>query len=280
MKKARLLVIEKEYTDAAKGNQIMKHRVESNDNGDDEIASTLKEIRIAKRELQALQKKVESHTQVSRLIDKKYSLYRNRFILRTGEIPEMDLMEKPYVDVSFLGAEGEKVEAEGVSEEETEEIPVESLEESGEPEEVMVGSTEEVEEPEVVRESTEEVTDEEITTEEVTTEEVTTERPEEVSVEETIEDDRTINEHFEDEQDPYDNIQPDDYDYDEFYDEDRYDEDHYDDYNDPYDNPNFSSEPDEYDTEVDSQHAFSIDFPIRHSNPHEINVSFLIFNQQ
>ena len=273
----------------------MKHRVESNDNGDDEIASTLKEIRIAKRELQALQKKVESHTQVSRLIDKKYSLYRNRFILRTGEIPEMDLMEKPYVDVSFLGAEGEKVEAEGVSEEETEEIPVESLEESGEPEEVMVGSTEEVEEPEVVRESTEEVTDEEITTEEVTTEEVTTEevtteevtteevtteRPEEVSVEETIEDDRTINEHFEDEQDPYDNIQPDDYDYDEFYDEDRYDEDHYDDYNDPYDNPNFSSEPDEYDTEVDSQHAFSIDFPIRHSNPHEINVSFLIFNQQ
>ena len=110
MKKVRLLLVEEEYIEATKGNELMKRYVESNSNGDDEIASTLKEIRIAKRELQALLKKVNSHAQVSSLIDKKYSLYRNRFILRTGTIPEMELMEKPYVDVSFLGQVEEEVE--------------------------------------------------------------------------------------------------------------------------------------------------------------------------
>ena len=60
-----MLLVEKEYIEATKGNQLMKQYVASNSNGDDEIASTLKEIRIAKRELQNLLKKVNSRAQMS-----------------------------------------------------------------------------------------------------------------------------------------------------------------------------------------------------------------------
>lgn len=268
MKKARLLLVEEEYIEATKGNELMKRYVESNSNGDDEIASTLKEIRIAKRELQALLKKVNSHAQVSSLIDKKYSLYRNRFILRTGTIPEMELMEKPYVDVSFLGQ----------VEEEVENVVVEngSDEERIEGEENMEGSKGEV--------NMEGSKGEENTGEDGTDE------YDSVSEEDIRSQDEPVNEPVERDMNQEDEMYPDDYDesYDDHYDDnyddaynepydDDYDDTYDDHYDDVYDNPNPSKKSEEYDIEIDSQNKFTIDFPVRHSHPLEINVFLLHF---
>ena len=56
-----------------------------------------------------------------------------------------------------------------------------------------------------------------------------------------------------------------------------YDDDYDDTYDDVYDNPNPSKKSEEYDIEIDSQNKFTIDFPVRHSHPLEINVFLLHF---
>ena len=280
-----MLLVEKEYIEATKGNQLMKQYVASNSNGDDEIASTLKEIRIAKRELQNLLKKVNSRAQMSSLIDKKYSLYRNRFILRTGEIPEMELMEKPYADVSFLrpveneGVESvnDKMENEVVTDVESDEVTDVENEEA---ENEVV--TDEVEN-EVTDVENEEAESDEVT-DEVENAVVTDVENDEVNEDvQSVSDEVTDIEEYDSAQEdespdsymnPEDETYPDDYD--ERY-EDDYD--HYDAYDDAYDetfdNPNPNKEPEEYDLEVDSQFKFSIDFPVRHSHPLAINVVLL-----
>ena len=62
----------------------------------------MKDIMNAKEELKKLREKVQARGQISFQIDKKYSLYRNRYILRTGEIPSMECMSKPYSDTAYL----------------------------------------------------------------------------------------------------------------------------------------------------------------------------------
>ena len=79
----------------------MKQRCEDNSNKD-EYSSLSRNLRIAKRELDEFTKQIKQRRGHSFLIDKRYSLYRNRYILRTGDIPDMDIMKKPYADISFL----------------------------------------------------------------------------------------------------------------------------------------------------------------------------------
>ena len=106
----------------------MKQRCEDNSNKDD-YSSLSRNLRIARRELDELNKQIKRRRNQSYQIDKRYSLYRNRYILRTGVIPEMDLMKKPYTDISFLLKKEEveevKEEVEEVKEEELREIEVE-----------------------------------------------------------------------------------------------------------------------------------------------------------
>ena len=111
--------MKKKYDEAAKGLEVFRQRVESNKNGDESIVSKLRQAERVKKELKELKMRLKERSQMSRSIDRKYALYRSRYILRTGEIPSMDIMEKSYADVQFLkegnGYVGESVD-EGMDE--------------------------------------------------------------------------------------------------------------------------------------------------------------------
>ena len=111
--------MKKKYDEAAKGLEVFRQRVESNKNGDESIVSKLRQAERVKKELKELKMRLKERSQMSRSIDRKYALYRSRYILRTGEVPSMDIMEKSYADVQFLkegnGYVGESVN-EGVNE--------------------------------------------------------------------------------------------------------------------------------------------------------------------
>ena len=53
----------------------------------DMIDEKLRKVKMASKELDELMQALRLRYQRSILIDKKYALYRNRYILRTGEIP-------------------------------------------------------------------------------------------------------------------------------------------------------------------------------------------------
>lgn len=94
--------MKEKYDEAAKGLEVFRQRVESNKNGDESIVSKLRQAERVKKELKELKMRLKERSQMSRSIDRKYALYRSRYILRTGEIPSMDIMEKSYADVQFL----------------------------------------------------------------------------------------------------------------------------------------------------------------------------------
>lgn len=107
-----------------------------------------------------------------------------------------------------------------------------------------------------------------------------------VSEEDIRSQDEPVNEPVERDMNQEDEMYPDDYDesYDDHYDDnyddaynEPYDDDYDDTYDDVYDNPNPSKKSEEYDIEIDSQNKFTIDFPVRHSHPLEINVFLLHF---
>lgn len=65
----------------------MKKRCTENTNSDDELSNLTRDIKNAFKELERLRQSVSSKLYQSKLIDKKYALFRNRYILRTGEEP-------------------------------------------------------------------------------------------------------------------------------------------------------------------------------------------------
>ena len=107
---------------AENGNKVMKDRIFEGENNLDLLDEKLREVKMASKELDDLMQTLRSRLQRSLLIDKKYALYRNRYILRTGEVPPSDLLENPYIDVEYVKEEenegmnqGEPVEEEGAS---------------------------------------------------------------------------------------------------------------------------------------------------------------------
>ena len=87
----------------------MQKRCEESSRKED-FSSLAREVRLAKKELAAFQTQVRQRYAQSKRIDKKYSLFRNRYILRTGEEPVMELMNKPYSDISFMMTKNEEEE--------------------------------------------------------------------------------------------------------------------------------------------------------------------------
>ena len=80
----------------------MKKRCTENTNSDDELSTLTRDIKNAFKELERLRQSVSSKLYQSKLIDKKYALFRNRYILRTGEEPDMSILKELYTDVSFM----------------------------------------------------------------------------------------------------------------------------------------------------------------------------------
>ena len=100
----------------------MKDRIFEGENNLDLLDEKLREVKMASKELDDLMQTLRYRLQRSLLIDKKYALYRNRYILRTGEVPPSDLLENPYIDVEYVKEEenegmnqGEHVEEEEAS---------------------------------------------------------------------------------------------------------------------------------------------------------------------
>ena len=108
----------------------MRKRCEENENSDDSLGSIAKDIKDTMKEMKHIRDTVSAKLYQSRLIDKKYALYRNRYILRTGEEPDMSILKELYTDVSFLKPASQEV-AEGSSEVIEESVPA-----SGEGQEV------------------------------------------------------------------------------------------------------------------------------------------------
>ena len=104
----RVDALKKTYEEATKGLAVFRQRVESNENGDELVSSKLRQAERVKKELKELKLRLKERSQMSRSIDRKYALYRSRYILRTGEIPSMDILEESYADVRFL-REGDEV---------------------------------------------------------------------------------------------------------------------------------------------------------------------------
>lgn len=109
---------------AENGNKVMKDRIFEGEKNLDLLDEKLREVKMASKELDDLMQTLRYRLQRSLLIDKKYALYRNRYILRTGEIPSSDLLENPYIDVEYVKEEesegmnqGEQVEEHGEEEE-------------------------------------------------------------------------------------------------------------------------------------------------------------------
>lgn len=107
---------------AENGNKVMKDRIFEGENNLDLLDEKLREVKMASKELDDLMQTLRYRLQRSLLIDKKYALYRNRYILRTGEVPPSDLLENPYIDVEYVKEEenegmnqGEHVEEEEAS---------------------------------------------------------------------------------------------------------------------------------------------------------------------
>ena len=107
---------------AENGNKEMKDRIFEGENNFDLLDEKLREVKMASKELDDLMQTLRYRLQRSLLIDKKYALYRNRYILRTGEVPPSDLLENPYIDVEYVKEEenegmnqGEHVEEEEAS---------------------------------------------------------------------------------------------------------------------------------------------------------------------
>ena len=111
----------------------MTKRCSDNTNSDDELSNLARDIKSAFKELERLRKSVSSKLYQSKLIDKKYALFRNRYILRTGEEPDMSILKELYTDVSFM-KEAKPVEEEVKSAEE--EVKEEEVKEEERKEEV------------------------------------------------------------------------------------------------------------------------------------------------
>ena len=69
IRRSRLAGIEKDLSEATKGNALLHQRVEENNTGVGEIANAMKDIMNAKEELKKLKEKVQSRGQISFQID-------------------------------------------------------------------------------------------------------------------------------------------------------------------------------------------------------------------
>ena len=99
----------------------MKDRIFEGEKNLDLLDEKLREVKMASKELDDLMQTLRSRLQRSLLIDKKYALYRNRYILRTGEIPPSDLLENPYIDVEYVKKEENEEASQGEKDEENQE---------------------------------------------------------------------------------------------------------------------------------------------------------------
>ena len=131
----------------------MKDRIFEGENNLDLLDEKLREVKMASKELDDLMQTLRYRLQRSLLIDKKYALYRNRYILRTGEVPPSDLLENPYIDVEYVKEEenegmnqGEHVEEEEASNYSNEEEMNSNEEEMNSNEEEMNNNEEEMNE--------------------------------------------------------------------------------------------------------------------------------------
>ena len=138
---------------AENGNKVMKDRIFEGENNLDLLDEKLREVKMASKELDDLMQTLRYRLQRSLLIDKKYALYRNRYILRTGEVPPSDLLENPYIDVEYVKEEenegmnqGEHIEEEEASNYSNEEEMNNNEEEMNNSEEEMNNNEEEMNE--------------------------------------------------------------------------------------------------------------------------------------
>ena len=216
-------IVQKELDSAKRGHTTMMKRISEGKDNIDAVDAFLKSIKIAHKELSDFGDKLRTRLQRSTLIDRKYALYRNRYILRTGEVPSSQLTDEPYVDISFLKKHKE-------------------MEESSGDDEVITRVNEDVERPEDGNDTEETAEDEhsedsgdinrEMENEPAEEPTKTTTIPEEESdyssihSDESLEEYESMHEEYEPMPEEYEDHYPDDYDYESS----AYEEDIYDDY--------------------------------------------------
>ena len=88
----------------------MQDRILTVSERESDSMDTLREIRVAKEEIKDLKVKLNKRYHLSVQIDNKYSLFRNRYILRTGKIPDLSYETDFYVNMEFLENHQETVD--------------------------------------------------------------------------------------------------------------------------------------------------------------------------